>query len=89
MAIMEAKLEQQLAGIVHKPLLQVFVDVQKAYDSLDRGIYMEILWGYGLGPNLQQLLQWYWDVQKVVPKEGKFYGRTLSTGIYVTQGYPV
>ena len=37
-AIMEAKLEHQLEGIVHKPLLQVFINVLKAYVSLDRGI---------------------------------------------------
>ena len=72
---MEAKLEQQLARIFHEPLLQVFIDVRKAYDSLDRGICMEILRGYGLGPNLQRLLQQYWDRQKVVPKTVKFYGR--------------
>ena len=29
-AIMEAKMEQQLARIVHKPLFQVFLDVRKA-----------------------------------------------------------
>ena len=34
-AIMEAKLEQQLAGIFHDPLFQVFLEVRKAYNSLD------------------------------------------------------
>ena len=29
-AIMEAKLEQHLAGIVHEPLFQVFLNVRKA-----------------------------------------------------------
>ena len=53
---METKLEQQLAGVVHDPLLQVFIDVRKAYESLDRGICVEILRGYGLGPKLQWLL---------------------------------
>ena len=28
--IMEAKLKQQLAGIVHEPLFRVFIDVSKA-----------------------------------------------------------
>ena len=37
---MEAKLEQQLTGIVHEPLFQVFLDVRKSYDSLDQGKYM-------------------------------------------------
>ena len=34
---LEAKLAQQLAGITHKPLSQVFMDVRKAYDYLDAG----------------------------------------------------
>ena len=34
---LETKLAQQLAGIVHDPLFQVFLDMQKAYNSLDRG----------------------------------------------------
>ena len=34
---LEAKLAQQLAGITHEPLSQVFMDVRKAYESLDAG----------------------------------------------------
>ena len=40
-AIREAKLEQKLGRIVHKPLFQVFIGVRKSYDSLDRGRCME------------------------------------------------
>ena len=36
-ATLEEKLEHQLAGIAHEPLLQVSLDVRKAYESLDRG----------------------------------------------------
>ena len=77
---MDAKMEQQLAGKVHESLFQVFIDVRKAYDSLDREICMEILRVYGLGPNLQRLLKRYWDRQRVVPKSGKYYERPFSTG---------
>ena len=56
MEIMEENLEQQLTVIFHEPLLQVFIDVQKAYDSLYRGICMEIIRGYGMGPKIQRLL---------------------------------
>ena len=52
-------MEQQLAGIFQDPLFQVFIDVRKAYNSIDRGRCIEILRGYGLGPIPQQLLQWY------------------------------
>ena len=37
MNTLEAKLAQKLAGISNYPLFQVFLDVRKAYDSLDRG----------------------------------------------------
>ena len=47
-AIIEDKLDQQLAGIVHKSLFQVYIDVMKAYYSLDRGRCMETLREYGL-----------------------------------------
>ena len=49
-------MEHQLAGIVHEPLFQVFIDMRKAYDDLYRGRRMEIIRGYGLGPKLQRLL---------------------------------
>ena len=35
-ATMDTNLEQQLAGLAHKPLFQVFLGVRKAYDLLDR-----------------------------------------------------
>ena len=48
---------QQLVGIVHKTLFQMFIDMWKAYDYLDRRRFMYIIRGYGLGPNIQRLLQ--------------------------------
>ena len=48
-ATLEAYLAHQLAGIAHEPLFQVFLGVQQAYYSLDRGQCMEILQGYGMG----------------------------------------
>ena len=38
--IIEGKMEQQPAGIVHQPLFQVFLDVRKAYNSLEQGRFM-------------------------------------------------
>ena len=34
---MEGKLYQHLAGLCHETLFQVFLDLRKAYDLLDRG----------------------------------------------------
>ena len=36
-ATMEANMDHQLTGLCYEPLFQVFLDVRKAYDSLDIG----------------------------------------------------
>ena len=40
---MEAKLVQQLAFAEQCPLFGIFIDFRKAYDTMDRGRYLEIL----------------------------------------------
>ena len=85
---LEAKLAQQLAGMCHDPLLQVLLDVSKAYNYLDRQRCMEILRGYDLGPNLQRLLKSFWDEQVVVTKVGRLYGRPFRMERGVNQGDP-
>ena len=55
-------MEKQLKGIVHETLFHIFLDVMKAYYSIDQWRYMEILREYGLGPRLQLLIQRYWDI---------------------------
>ena len=52
MVTLEAKLAQHLSGLVHEPLFQVFLDIRKAHDSLERGLCLKVLRGYGVGPNL-------------------------------------
>ena len=59
-ATIKAKLYRKVVWLTHKPLFQFFLDVQKAYDLLDRGIFLEILMGYRLGKNLTRLLGHYW-----------------------------
>ena len=85
----EAKFDQQLSGMVHKPLFQVFLYVKKSYESLYRGICMDILRGYDIDLNLHRLLQRYCDEQAVVPKTIKLFWRPFGTKRGVTQGQPV
>ena len=79
----------QLAGIYHEPLFQMFLNVRKAYDLLYRTRCMEVLRGYGLGADLQRLLERYWNDQTVVPRAGGYYGQPFKTERGVTQGGPV
>ncbi len=48
-AIMEAKLNQQLAWADQEPLYQIYLDLRKAYNALDQGWCLKILAGYGVG----------------------------------------
>ena len=85
---LEANLAQQLTGIAHKPPFKVFFDVCKVYNYLDRGRCMEILWGYGMVPNMAHLLAHYWDRQQIVPMLGRLLGKEFFTERGVTQDNP-
>ena len=52
MAIIEAKLAQQLAFQEQAPLYGVFIDLCKVFDSMDRGRCLEVIQGYGAGPRM-------------------------------------
>ena len=47
---LEAKLLQQLAAMREEVLYVIFLDLHKAYDSLDRSRSLNILEGYRIGP---------------------------------------
>jgi hypothetical protein len=45
-ANIEAKLQMQLSCVWRQTLYQIFIDMAKAYDTLDRGRTLDILEGY-------------------------------------------
>ena len=60
-AALEAKLLQQLTAMREAVLFDVFLDLQKAYDTMDWDRCLEIIAAYGVGPRALRLLQTYWD----------------------------
>ena len=58
-AVLEAKLAQQLAYLRQTPLNTIFLDLRKAYDAMDRERCIEILEGYGVGPNMLRLIVYF------------------------------
>ena len=58
-ATLEAKLLQQLAALREEVLYVIFLDLHKSYDALDRSRCLDILEGYGVGPQAIKLLQTY------------------------------
>ena len=71
----EANMAQQLAGIFHEPLFQVFIDVRKAYESLDKGRCTDILRGYG-----PRLLIPFLKLLSFHPKRNRSYSNYRSYG---------
>ena len=56
MLIMELKMAQEIIILGQDPLLLVFLDLQKSYKTLDRGIFIQTLEGYEAGTKMQRLL---------------------------------
>ena len=75
-----------MKAIREEVLYELFLDLRKTYDALDRRICMEILVGYEVGPRMDRILRHYWGHLSMVARAGR-YGRTLFKGhIRVTQG---
>ena len=87
-ATIEAKLAQQLAFIKQEALYSTFINLQKAYDAMDRERCLEILKGYGVGPNMLRLITAFWDMAVLVCRAGGRYGTPFQAIRGVTQGGP-
>ena len=86
-AIIEFKLLTQYTkncGVEN--LYVVFLDLQKAYYTLDRKRTLEILEGYGGGPNVRAFLKKIWDGDTLVSKQAGFYGEPFPVGSGVRCG---
>ena len=67
----------------------IFLDLPKAYDTLDRSMCLEILEGYGMGPQSRRLLQTYWRRLTMVARAGGYYRMAFQGARGVTQGDPL
>jgi hypothetical protein len=85
-ANIEAKLQMQLSCVRRQTLYQIFIDLAKAYDTLDRGRTLEILAGYGVGKRILRLLKNFWDSILVVARQGGCHSSAFPAGRGVTQG---
>ena len=85
---LESKFAQQLAGLAHEPLFQVFLDIRKVYESLDRGRCMEILQVYDMGKIIARLMAHHWGNLMFVTKVKRVPRTPFGTERGVTQGGP-
>jgi len=86
-AVLECRLEQERALYNGETLFQVFLDLTKAYDTLDRERTLLILKEYGVGDNTLRLLDTFWQRLKLCPRQAGYYARQLvDSQRGVTQG---
>jgi hypothetical protein len=88
-AVIEAKLAQQLLHLELKPFYRVFLDLKKAFNSMDRDRCILILEGYGAGPRMIWLIWTYWRDAIMVCHASGNYGTPFKAGRGVTQGGPL
>ena len=67
-------------------LIQVFLDLTKAYDTVDRERLFLLLKDCGMGPRCLTVLQATWEGSLLVPKKGGRYGNHIYTSRGVRQG---
>jgi exonuclease III len=85
-AILLARLNMDYNIFQGTPLFQIFLDLSKAYDTLDRARMLPILQGYGMGPRLLDVLYHFWGNLQLVPRQGGLYGAPIRSHRGVTQG---
>jgi len=63
----------------------VFVDLKKAYYSLDREQAMCILERYGVGANIRCIIRLIWQGDTMVPRQAGYFGKPFgaSRGVRV------
>ena len=69
-ATLEAKLLQQIATLREEVIYVSILDLHKAYDTLDRCRYLDIMEGYLVGPRARRILQTYWSHLTMVARAG-------------------
>ena len=85
-AIGETKIRTQMATCNSETLYQVFLDLRKAYDSIDRGRVLKLLEKYKVGPNLRRYINNVWQKQHFVLRQAGFYSKPINVERGCTQG---
>ena len=88
-ASLEVKLIQHLADTREEVLYEIFLDLHKAYNAMDRNRCLEIPEGHVIGPGPLQLLRQYWAHLTMVAWTSSYYGSPFKGRRGVTQGDPL
>jgi Reverse transcriptase (RNA-dependent DNA polymerase) len=85
-AMAEFKLIMRAACQMDMPHFTIFLDLEKAYVTLDRERTLQILQGYGVVPNIRNIIAQTWAMDRMIPRQAGFYGEPFTTSRGVRQG---
>ena len=85
-ATLVTKRVMEEAARVGLPLVVSFIDISKAYDSVDRSLLWETMKLYGFGDNAIAMCQALYADEVYVKLDGKLSTRAFATGRGVRQG---
>jgi hypothetical protein len=85
-ASIDAKLQMQHAHIRGIPLYQIFFDLSKAYDTLDRNQTLQLLQKYGVGNRILQLLTNFWHSLTIMARQQGYHGDPFKSERGTMQG---
>jgi hypothetical protein len=85
-AIIEDKLAQQLSYLEMQSFYEVFLDLRKAFNAMNREQCIMILEGYGAGPWMVRLICGFWRDAIIVCRVAGNYGTAFKAGRSFTQG---
>ena len=85
-AIGEVKLRMQMIVCSLDTMYQVYLDLRKAYDSIDRGHILQIMRKYRVGPQLCRYVEDIWADQQFFLHQNGFYSDPVEVERGYTQG---
>ena len=85
-AIGETKIRMQMATSQSSTLFQVYLNLRKAYDSINQGRILLLLAKYGVGPCLCRYIAKVWDGQHYVLRQASFFSDLVEAKRGCTQG---
>ena len=68
----------QIEACNSSPIYQVYLDLSKAYDSIDRDRTLEIMKKYKVGPNIRNYVKQVWDKQIFFLRQSGFYSEDIN-----------
>ena len=77
-------MQQAICG--SETIYQIYLDLRKAYDSIDRNRVLRIMEVYKVGPNIRRYIRKIWEKQHFMLRQAGFYSDTINVERGVTQG---